>query len=59
MSTSVITPEGKIYSWREDTDWQPNDLIADATAVLSPTAALATPADMRGAGRQITPPTTN
>jgi len=59
MSTSVITPDGKIYSWREDTDWQPNDLIADATAVLSPTAALATPADMRGAGRQITPPTTN
>ncbi|MGH9575116.1 MAG: SCO family protein [Candidatus Acidiferrales bacterium] len=59
MSTSVITPDGKIYSWREDTDWKPNDLIADATALLSPTAALATPADMRGAGRQITPPTPN
>ncbi len=59
MSTSVITPDGKIYSWREDTDWKPDDLIADATAALSPAAAQNTPADMHGAGREITPPTCN
>lgn len=59
MSTSVITPDGKIYSWREDTDWKPQDLIADATAALSPDAAQATPANMRGAGREIPAPSTN
>ncbi|HTZ75709.1 MAG TPA: SCO family protein [Candidatus Aquilonibacter sp.] len=59
MSTSVITPDGKIYSWREDTDWHPQDLIADATAALSPDAAQATPADMRGAGHPISGPSTN
>ena len=59
MSTSVIAPDGKIYSWREDTDWKPEDLIADATATLSPTAAQATPANMRGAGQEIPAPTTN
>jgi protein SCO1 len=59
MSTSVITPDGKIYSWREDTDWKPEDLIADATAALNPTAAQATPANLRGAGHEIAAPTTN
>jgi protein SCO1/2 len=59
MSTSVITPEGKIYSWREDTDWKPEDLIADATAALLPNAAQATPANMHGAGHEISAPTTN
>lgn len=59
MSTSVITPDGKIYSWREDTDWKPEDLIADATAAFSPNAAQATPANMRGAGREIPAPSTN
>lgn len=59
MSTSVITPDGKIYSWREDTDWKPQDLIADAMATLSPDAAQATPANMRGAGHEISGPTTN
>jgi len=59
MSTSVITPDGKIYSWREDTDWHPQDLIADATAALTPDAAQATPADMRGAGHPISGPSTN
>ena len=59
MSTSVISPDGKIYSWREDTDWKPQDLIAEATAALSPTAAQATPPDMRGAGREISAPATN
>jgi protein SCO1/2 len=59
MSTSVITPDGKIYSWREDTDWHPQDLIADATAALSPDAPRATPADMRGAGHPISGPATN
>lgn len=57
MSTSVISPDGKIYSWREDTDWKPADLIADATASLSPNAAEA--ASRRGAGGEIAPPTGN
>ena len=59
MSTSVITPDGKIYSWREDTDWKPDDLIADATAALSPNAAQEVPPSMRGAGGEIAPPATN
>lgn len=59
MSTSVVTPDGKIYSWREDTDWKPGDLIADATAALSPNAAQATPANLRGAGREIPAPSVN
>jgi protein SCO1/2 len=59
MSTSVITPDGKIYSWREDTDWKPEDLIADATAALNPAAAQTTPANLRNAGGQIPAPVTN
>jgi protein SCO1 len=59
MSTSVITPDGKIYSWREDTDWKPQDLIADATAALSPADAQTTPANLRGAGGEIPAPSTN
>jgi protein SCO1/2 len=58
MSTSVITPDGKIYSWREDTDWKPADLIADATAALAP-AGTQTAADMRGAGHAIPAPAAN
>jgi protein SCO1/2 len=34
MSTSVITPQGAIYKWYDDNDWQPADLIADATRAL-------------------------
>lgn len=59
MSTSVVTPDGKIYSWREDTDWKPEDLIADATAALNPIAAQATPANLRSAGAEIPTPTAN
>jgi protein SCO1/2 len=59
MSTSVITPDGKIYSWREDTDWQPQDLIADATAALSPAGAQTTAANLHGAGHEISAPATN
>ncbi|HXA56903.1 MAG TPA: SCO family protein [Candidatus Acidoferrum sp.] len=58
MSTSVITPDGKIYSWREDTDWKPADLIADASAALAPAGAQ-TAADMRGAGHAIAAPAAN
>ena len=25
MSTSVITPQGTIYKWYDDNDWQPAD----------------------------------
>jgi protein SCO1 len=59
MSTSVIAPDGKIYSWREDTDWKPQDLIADATAALSPADAQTTPANLRGAGGEIPSPSRN
>ena len=34
MSTSVISPQGTIYKWYDDNNWQPADLIADATKVL-------------------------
>jgi len=53
MSTSVIDPEGKIYSWREDTDWKPADLIADAAAALAPAGTQTTAANLRGAGHEI------
>ena len=55
MSTSVITPDGKIYSWHDDTDWKPSDLIADATATLSPVSAQSTP-ELRNAGHAIAQP---
>jgi hypothetical protein len=59
MSTSVIGPDGKIFTWREDTDWKPADLIAEATETLSPAgSAQATNADAP-AGHEITAPTTN
>jgi protein SCO1/2 len=59
MSTSVITPDGKIYSWRDDTDWKPADLIADATAALAPAGTQTTAASLRGAGHPISAPSTN
>ena len=58
MSTSVITPDGKIYSWREDTDWKPADLIADATAALAPAGTQAS-AENRGPGHAIPAPAAN
>lgn len=32
LSTTVIGPDGKIVSWYHGSDWQPSDLIKDATA---------------------------
>jgi protein SCO1/2 len=34
MSTTVISPEGTVYKWYQDNDWQPADLIEDATQAL-------------------------
>ena len=34
LSTTVISPAGKVYKWYEDNQWVPDDLVADATAVL-------------------------
>jgi len=34
MSTTVISPDGTVYKWYEDNDWQPADLIQDATQSL-------------------------
>jgi protein SCO1 len=34
MSTTVISPDGKVYKWYEDNDWKPADLIEDATQAL-------------------------
>jgi protein SCO1/2 len=34
MSTTVISPQGKVYKWYEDNAWAPDDLLADATAAL-------------------------
>jgi protein SCO1 len=34
MSTTVISPEGKVYKWYQDNDWQPADLIEDANQAL-------------------------
>jgi len=32
LSTAVIGPDGKIVKWYHGSDWQPSDLIKDATA---------------------------
>ena len=32
LSTAVIGPDGKIVNWYHGSDWQPSDLIKDATA---------------------------
>jgi protein SCO1/2 len=34
LSTTVIGPDGKIVSWYHGGDWQPSDLIKDATRVM-------------------------
>jgi protein SCO1/2 len=34
MSTTVISPEGTVYKWYDDTDWTPADLLKDAAQVL-------------------------
>ena len=30
LSTTVISPEGRVYKWYEDNDWKPADLLQDA-----------------------------
>jgi protein SCO1/2 len=35
MSTSLISPDGKIVAWFHDNDWNPSDLMADATKSLT------------------------
>jgi protein SCO1/2 len=37
LSTSVISPDGKIYKWYSDNTWKPEDLVQDATQILSQT----------------------
>jgi len=34
LSTAVIGPDGKIFSWYHDSDWQPSDLVKQAAASL-------------------------
>jgi protein SCO1 len=34
MSTSVISPEGRIYKWYDENGWAPADLVQDANEVL-------------------------
>jgi protein SCO1 len=35
LSTAVIGPDGKIVKWYHGSDWQPSDLIKDATSALA------------------------
>jgi protein SCO1 len=35
MSTSLISPDGKIVAWFHDNAWQPSDLMAEATKALT------------------------
>jgi len=34
MSTTVIAPDGKVYKWYDGNEWQPAELVADASQVL-------------------------
>lgn len=34
MSTTVISPEGTVYKWYDGSDWQPSELVADASQIL-------------------------
>lgn len=36
LSTAVIGPDGKIVRWYHGSDWQPSDLIKDATGARGP-----------------------
>lgn len=40
MSTSLISPDGKIVSWFDNNDWKPSDVFAEATKVLGDTQQL-------------------
>jgi protein SCO1 len=44
MSTTVITPQGTIYKWYGDNDWQPADLITDLANAQREGNAAAPPA---------------
>lgn len=44
MSTTVITPQGTVYKWYGDNDWQPSDLIGDLAQAASQQGNAATPA---------------
>jgi protein SCO1 len=35
MSTSLISPDGKVVEWFHDNDWQPATLLADAAKAIS------------------------
>jgi protein SCO1/2 len=35
MSTSLISPDGKIVAWFHDNDWNPSDLMAHATKTVT------------------------
>ncbi len=37
LSTAVIGPDGKIVKWYHGSDWQPSDLIRDASPAAAPT----------------------
>jgi protein SCO1/2 len=39
MSTTVIAPDGRVYKWYDGNDWQPSELVADATQALQQTSA--------------------
>ena len=42
LSTTLISPDGKIYKWYNDNTWKPKDVLQDLTASLrSPTDKLA------------------
>ncbi len=54
MSTTVIAPDGKVYKWYDGNDWQPSQLVADATQALrqggSSNASLRDSAPSAGSG---------
>ncbi|MGH9733996.1 MAG: SCO family protein [Candidatus Acidiferrales bacterium] len=35
LSTTLISPQGKVVAWYHGTDWQPADLIAEATKAVA------------------------
>lgn len=47
MSTTVISPDGTVYKWYDGSDWQPSELLADASRILQ-TEADPEPAAARG-----------
>lgn len=35
LSTTLISPEGKVVAWYHGNDWQPSDLVAEATKAVA------------------------